>query len=89
MDYYAPLFFSEISSIQPGAFCQKVDLCQKIAMFSAQMQEDSCELCHHAVSEVINKLKDPDMQVGICLIGYYKKISCDNIKNLKFIDANE
>ncbi|KAF3447984.1 hypothetical protein FNV43_RR08691 [Rhamnella rubrinervis] len=65
VDYYAPLFFSEIASIQPGAFCQKVDLCQQIAMFSAQIQEDSCELCRHAVSEVIIKLKDPDTQLEI------------------------
>jgi saposin len=65
VDYYAPLFFLEISSIQPGLFCQKVDLCQKIAMFSAQIQEDSCELCHHAVSEVLDKLKDPDTQMEI------------------------
>ncbi|KAJ7961111.1 Saposin B domain-containing protein [Quillaja saponaria] len=28
VDYYASLFFIEVSSIQPGEFCSKVNLCQ-------------------------------------------------------------
>lgn len=64
MDYYAPLFFLEVSSIQPGEFCQKVNLCEQMALLSTQFKEDSCQLCHHAVSEVLEKLKDPDTQVS-------------------------
>lgn len=75
VDYYAPLFFLEVSTVQPGEFCQKVNLCQQISMFFAQLHEDSCELCHHAVSEVLVKLKDPDTQVCISIIRYHKKMS--------------
>ncbi|KAE8726701.1 Detected protein of confused Function [Hibiscus syriacus] len=62
VDYYVPLFFMEISSIQPGDVCQKVNLCQKVAHISSQIRENSCGVCHHAVSEVLTKLKDPDTQ---------------------------
>ncbi|XWS13070.1 hypothetical protein CRYUN_Cryun36dG0005900 [Craigia yunnanensis] len=65
VDYYVPLFFMEISSIQPEDFCQKVNLCQKVALISSQIREDSCGVCHHAVSEVLIKLKDPDTQLEI------------------------
>lgn len=64
VDYYAPLFFVEVSSIQPGDFCQKVNLCEKMALLSAQVKEDSCQLCHHAIAEALDKLKDPDTQVS-------------------------
>lgn len=63
VDYYAPLFFLEVSSVQPVEFCRKVNLCQQVAMISSQLREDSCGLCHRAVSEVLVKLKDPDTQV--------------------------
>lgn len=75
VDYYAPLLFLEVSTIQPGEFCQKVNLCQQISIFSAQLHEDSCGLCHRAVSEILVKLKDPDTQVNISMIRYHKKIS--------------
>ncbi|XP_039057433.1 proactivator polypeptide-like 1 [Hibiscus syriacus] len=65
VDYYVPLFFMEISSIQPGDVCQKVNLCQKVAHISSQIRENSCGVCHHAVSEVLTKLKDPDTQLEI------------------------
>ncbi|KAK9920284.1 hypothetical protein M0R45_028842 [Rubus argutus] len=65
VDYYAPLFFLEVSSVQPVDFCRKVNLCQKVAMISSQLREDSCGLCHRAVSEVLVKLKDPDTQLEI------------------------
>lgn len=68
VNYYGPLFFLEISSIQPQQFCQKVALCQKVAFFSQQISNNTCNLCHYAVSEVLVKLKDPDTQVR-CL-GY-------------------
>ncbi|KAG6643538.1 prosaposin-like isoform X2 [Carya illinoinensis] len=65
VDYYAPLFFSEVSTLQPEEFCRKVNLCQQIAMVSSQFHEDSCALCHRAVSEIEVKLKDPDTQLEI------------------------
>nr|GMC81832.1 prosaposin [Ipomoea batatas]GMC90150.1 prosaposin [Ipomoea batatas] len=68
VNYYGPLFFLELSSIQPQQFCQEVALCQKVAFISQQVSNNTCNLCHYAVSEVLMKLKDPDTQVR-CL-GY-------------------
>ncbi|XVF65921.1 hypothetical protein PTKIN_Ptkin09bG0289800 [Pterospermum kingtungense] len=65
VDYYVPLFFNELSTIQPEDFCQKVNLCQKVAFISSQIREDSCGMCHNAVSEALIKLKDPDTQMDI------------------------
>ncbi|KAK8556536.1 hypothetical protein V6N13_064558 [Hibiscus sabdariffa] len=62
VEYYVPLFFIEISSIQPEDVCQKVNLCQKVTLISSQIRQNSCEVCHNAVSEVLTKLKDPDTQ---------------------------
>ncbi|KAF7825443.1 prosaposin [Senna tora] len=65
VDYYAPLFFLELSSIQPGEFCKKVDLCEQIARISSQIEEDSCGLCKDAVSALMVKLEDPKTQLEI------------------------
>ncbi|CAK9144490.1 unnamed protein product [Ilex paraguariensis] len=65
VDYYAPLFFLEVSSIQPGDFCRKVNLCGQTVSFSQRLSEDSCGICHHAVEEALLKLKDPDTQLEI------------------------
>ncbi|KAM1386820.1 hypothetical protein TB1_032372 [Malus domestica] len=65
VDYYAPLFFLEVSSLEPAEFCQKVNLCQQVACVSSQFKEDGCGLCHRAVSEMSVKLKDPDTQLEI------------------------
>ncbi|XP_062166367.1 uncharacterized protein LOC133872780 [Alnus glutinosa] len=65
VNYYAPLFFLEVSSVQPEEFCRRVNLCQQIAMISSQLHEDSCGLCHRTVSELLVKLKDPDTQLEI------------------------
>ncbi|KAM1525605.1 hypothetical protein ACFX10_010052 [Malus domestica] len=65
VEYYAPLFFLEVTSLQSSEFCRKVNLCQQVALFSSQFKEDSCGLCHRAVSEVLVKLKDPDTQLEI------------------------
>ncbi|KAL5550654.1 hypothetical protein UlMin_000830 [Ulmus minor] len=78
VDYYAPLFFSEISNIQAGDFCRKVNLCQQVVMISSQLREDSCGLCHRAVSEVLVKLKDPDTQLEIIEILLK---ACDSMKD--------
>ncbi|KAK8571449.1 hypothetical protein V6N13_047137 [Hibiscus sabdariffa] len=65
VDYYSSLFFLEISSIQPQDFCTKFNLCQKVALISSRIREDSCGMCHHAVSEVLNKLQDPEIKLEI------------------------
>ncbi|KAL8107167.1 hypothetical protein AgCh_023829 [Apium graveolens] len=65
VDYYAPLFFSEISSIEPADFCQKVNLCEQVALNSQHTSKHSCELCHYAIAEALIKLKDPDTELEI------------------------
>ncbi|KAK8976929.1 hypothetical protein V6N11_019603 [Hibiscus sabdariffa] len=65
VDYYSSLFFLEISSIQPREFCTKFNLCQKVALMSSRFREDSCGMCHHALSEVLNKLQDPETKLDI------------------------
>ncbi|XP_074337878.1 uncharacterized protein LOC141675064 isoform X1 [Apium graveolens] len=65
VDYYAPLFFSEISSIEPADFCQKVNLCEQVALNSQHTSKHSCELCHYAIVEALIKLKDPDTELEI------------------------
>lgn len=68
VDYYVPLFFDQVGSVEPGDFCQKVNLCEQAVMTSPPQPEDKCEICHHAVAEVLLKLKDPDTQVLVCMI---------------------
>lgn len=63
VNYYSSIFFLEISSIQPEEFCRKVNLCEKVVFLASEFHEDSCGMCHRAVSEVLIKLKDPDTQV--------------------------
>jgi saposin len=64
VDYYLPLFFLEMTSVQPGDFCNKVNLCQNIANFSLQVQENSCEFCKDTISSLLDKIQDPDTEVG-------------------------
>lgn len=63
VDNYARLFFLEVTSTEPEDYCQKASLCQLIALVDARVRQERCELCHQAVSEVLDKLKDPDTQV--------------------------
>ncbi|KAK1312188.1 hypothetical protein QJS10_CPA07g01262 [Acorus calamus] len=63
VDYYAPLFFMEVGSVDPEGFCEKVNLCEDVMVLP--QKQDSCEMCHHAMSEVLLKLKDPDTQLEI------------------------
>ncbi|KAK7394997.1 hypothetical protein VNO78_15538 [Psophocarpus tetragonolobus] len=65
VDYYVPLFFLEVATIQPGEFCHKVNLCQHIADISMQVQEDSCEFCKDTVSTLLDKLKESDTKLEI------------------------
>uniref|UniRef100_A0A5B7AJX6 Pulmonary surfactant-associated protein B n=1 Tax=Davidia involucrata TaxID=16924 RepID=A0A5B7AJX6_DAVIN len=65
VDYYASFFFLEIVSVQPQDFCRKVNLCNQMVITSPLLSEDSCEICHYAVAEVLLKLKNPDTQLEI------------------------
>lgn len=49
--------------MQPGEFCRKVDLCEKVVSISQHLVNDKCNLCHQAVTEALMKLKDPHTQV--------------------------
>ncbi|XP_076912844.1 uncharacterized protein LOC143571246 [Bidens hawaiensis] len=68
VDYYAPLFFLEISTIQPEEFCGKVNLCSQVVAYAQELSENSCDVCNMAVSEIITLLKDPDNQLEILQI---------------------
>ncbi|KAL8224744.1 hypothetical protein R6Q57_017301 [Mikania cordata] len=65
VDYYAPLFFLEISTIQPEDFCGKVNLCKEIVAYAREFSQNSCDVCNLAVSEIVTLLKDPDNQLEI------------------------
>ncbi|KAG5552842.1 hypothetical protein RHGRI_010823 [Rhododendron griersonianum] len=65
VDYYVPFLFQEIGSVQPGEFCQTVNLCEPRVVTSVPLSEDKCEICEYAVEEVLLKLKDPDTQLDI------------------------
>ncbi|KAL6580964.1 hypothetical protein OROMI_006887 [Orobanche minor] len=65
VDYYAPLFFLEVSSIQADGFCRKVDLCEDGVFISHHLSQDKCDMCHNVVTEALLKLKDPDTELEI------------------------
>lgn len=65
VDYYAPLFFLEVSSVQPEGFCKKVGFCRNAMISSLSGTTNKCDLCHHAVDDVLDKLKDPDTKLEI------------------------
>ncbi|XP_078436539.1 saposin B domain-containing protein [Wolffia australiana] len=65
VDYYAPLFFVEVGSVQPEAFCKKVDLCGAQMAVPATKGEDICSTCQRTILEVLTKLKDPETQLDI------------------------
>ena len=74
VDYYAPLFFIEIATIQPGEFCHKVNLCQHVANIALQVQENSCEICQDTISALLAKLKDPDTEVSNFICCYSNEV---------------
>ncbi|PNX73557.1 saposin B domain protein, partial [Trifolium pratense] len=51
-----------MTSVKPGDFCNKVNLCQNIANFSLQVQENSCEFCKDTISSLLDKIQDPDTE---------------------------
>jgi len=65
VDYYAPLFFLELSTIRPEDFCGKVNLCNEVVAYAKAFSDNSCDVCNLAVSEIITLLKDPDNQLEI------------------------
>ncbi|XP_030538723.1 prosaposin-like [Rhodamnia argentea] len=65
VDYYVPIFFLEVSSMQPEEICKDISLCKSAERVSPKLKEDSCEFCHDAVSLVLDRLKDPDIQLDI------------------------
>jgi saposin len=66
VDYYAPIFFLEISSIKAEDFCRKVDLCKKgVSIYRQHLSKDKCDVCHDVVTQALLKLKDPDTELEI------------------------
>ncbi|KAA0050414.1 hypothetical protein IC582_019925 [Cucumis melo] len=65
VDSYVPLFFSEISSIEPSSICQSAHFCEQVTIISSLFQDHNCEFCHQTISKILDKLKDPDTQIEI------------------------
>ncbi|KNA20690.1 hypothetical protein SOVF_050110 [Spinacia oleracea] len=65
VNYYAPLFFLEVSSVEPEGFCKKVDLCRNTMVSSMPEKRNKCDLCHRAVDEALEKLNDPDTELEV------------------------
>ncbi|KAK1398121.1 Proactivator polypeptide [Heracleum sosnowskyi] len=65
VDHYIPLFFVEISSIEPRDFCREINLCKQVALISQHISKNSCEFCHYTIAEALMKLKDPDTELDI------------------------
>ncbi|URD88270.1 Saposin-like type B, region 1 [Musa troglodytarum] len=65
VDYYAPMFFLEVSTISPEQFCEKVNLCGETVVMQLPKCDDACSLCHNVVVEVLIKLKDPDTELEV------------------------
>lgn len=63
--HYIPLFFVEISSIQPKDFCGEINLCKQVALISQHISKNSCDFCHYTIAEALMKLKDPDTELDI------------------------
>lgn len=78
VDYYVPLVFVQLSSIQPEQVCKTVSICENVVLISSQLREDSCGMCHRAISELETKLQDPDTQLEI--IELLLK-ACNNMQN--------
>ncbi|XP_027346577.1 proactivator polypeptide-like 1 [Abrus precatorius] len=62
VDHYTSSFFSEIASVQPGELCEQLNLCES-AIFSSQVQGNSCGFCKNTVSVLLFKLNDHESKV--------------------------
>ncbi|XP_038988918.1 proactivator polypeptide-like 1 isoform X2 [Phoenix dactylifera] len=87
VDYYAPLFFIEIATIHPEQFCEKVNFCKKTILIPLPKRDDACTICHHAVVEILTKLKDPDMQCKRLVFEYGPLIMVNLEKFLETTDV--
>ncbi|XP_019184248.1 PREDICTED: uncharacterized protein LOC109179133 [Ipomoea nil] len=67
----------EISSSDPESLCKSVHLCEGVVSISQYVSNSSCDLCHRAVMEAIQKLKNPDTQVEVLQL-FLK--ACDSAK---------
>ncbi|XP_078180805.1 uncharacterized protein LOC144574670 [Carex rostrata] len=69
VDYYALLFFNEISKINPVDLCKEVNLCESsLSYYKNALSTNgnsTCEFCHHMIEEILTKLQDPDSQFEI------------------------
>ncbi|KAG6481273.1 hypothetical protein ZIOFF_057869 [Zingiber officinale] len=65
VDYYAPLFFLEVSKTSPEEFCDKVNLCDSNAQVSLPKHDNACTLCQDILGEVLSKLQDPDTELEV------------------------
>ncbi|KAH1254507.1 hypothetical protein GmHk_04G010940 [Glycine max] len=79
VDYYAPLFFLEISTIQPEEFYLKVNLCQLITYIPLQVQEDTSGFCEDIIIgtslKVCNSVeKYANKSIDICTAIYAMQI---------------
>ncbi|KAE9600904.1 hypothetical protein Lal_00011342 [Lupinus albus] len=80
MDYYVPIFFSQVASAQPRELCKKFNLCPDSAKISSQVQENNCDFCKDTVTTLVDKLKDPDTELQIMQV--LLKV-CDSMEKLK------
>ncbi|KQK02852.1 proactivator polypeptide-like 1 isoform X1 [Brachypodium distachyon] len=78
VDYYIPLFFMEVSAVNPEVFCESVHLCPKGTRSRLPTRRDTCGLCHHVLVEVLTMLKDPNMKLEI--VGFLLK-QCSKAEN--------
>uniref|UniRef100_A0A0D6R2G8 Saposin B-type domain-containing protein n=1 Tax=Araucaria cunninghamii TaxID=56994 RepID=A0A0D6R2G8_ARACU len=62
VDYYASLFFMEVETVKPKEFCQKISYCSYSSSLSLK-QEQNCDLCRAAMSEVKAELEDPETKM--------------------------
>ncbi|KAJ1282457.1 hypothetical protein BS78_03G053400 [Paspalum vaginatum] len=65
VDYYVPLFFLEVSMVNPEKFCESMHLCKKGVKISIPTKGGTCGLCHHVLVEVLLMLKDPNTQLEV------------------------
>ncbi|KAL5073339.1 hypothetical protein RYX36_012323, partial [Vicia faba] len=79
VDYYAPLFFSEIAPIQPDELCEKLNLCESVKI-SSKVQRNRCDLCKETIEALLVELNDPDTKLEIL-----EKLlkACDSVEKYK------
>ncbi|KAG2263394.1 hypothetical protein Bca52824_070473 [Brassica carinata] len=65
VDYYLPLFFLHLESFQSHYFCKRMNLCSHVVALVEEARQDTCDVCHRTVSEILIKLQDPDTQLDI------------------------